>query len=114
MEDIKEALGCLDYIENKLKDLRYECESINNHRCNDLFIPTYNFDTIKQALQQVEKEHKALEIIKLREIDTKDITETTDDYDLYVAYCEGKGYSKEYICDKKEFELLKQALKTGK
>ena len=58
----------------------------------------------------IEKELKALEIIKEKEIDVKDITETTDDYDLYVAYCEGKGYAKEFICTQEEFDLLKEVL----
>lgn len=109
-----EAMECLDYIENKLKGLRYECERTNNHRCDDLFIPTYNFDTIKQALQQAEKEHKALEIIKKRQIDVKDIIDTTDDFELYQAYCIGNGYAEEYICNKEEFDLLKEVLKDDK
>lgn len=58
----------------------------------------------------IEKELKAFEIIKRREIDVKDITETTNNYNLYVAYCQGKGYAKEYICDKDEFNLLRKVL----
>lgn len=67
-------------------------------------------DDIKLRTRSIKKKIKALEIIKNKEINIKDITETTDDYDLYVAYCEGKGYAKEYICDKKEFNLLKEVL----
>ena len=56
------------------------------------------------------KSKEALEIIKRREIDVKDIIDTVDDYELYAAYCEGKGYAKDYICSKDEFWLLREVL----
>lgn len=73
---------------------------------------THN-NILTPAINILNKEHWALDIIKYRQIDVKDIIETTDDYDLYVAYCEGKGYAKEYICDKEEFELLREVLCNG-
>ena len=89
-------------------------ESLNNLYVN---ISLINNETIRdksfEDLEIIRKELKALEIIKNKEIDVKDITETTDDYDLYVAYCEGKGYAKEYICDKEEFDLLKEVFENG-
>lgn len=58
-----EALECLEYIENKLRGLRVECERIKNHRCDDVFIQEHTFDTIKQVLlkaQFLEEEYNNL------------------------------------------------------
>lgn len=63
-----------------------------------------------ECRQIIEKDLIALDIIKKRQIDVKDITDTTDDYELYQAYCEGKGYADEYICTEDEFKLLREVL----
>ena len=62
----------------------------------------------------IEKDLKALEIIKKRQIDVQDITDITDDYYLYVAYCEGNAYADEYICSRDEFKLLREVLTDDK
>lgn len=64
-----------------------------------------------EGLKQAEKDLEALEIIKKKLIDVQDIIYTTDDYELYKAYCEGKEYADEYICNEEEFKLLKERLK---
>ena len=58
-----EALGSLLFIEDKLKDLRYECNRTGNHRCDDLFVPAHHFETIRHALKQ--KSKKNLEFDKI-------------------------------------------------
>ena len=57
------AMDRLDYIEYKLGDLRFECERMKSHRCDDLFIQKHIFTTIKQALlkgEEFEKENLEL------------------------------------------------------
>ena len=64
----------------------------------------------KKAINLIAKTLTALAIINRRQIDVKDIVEVSDDYDLYVAYCEGKGYAEDYICSEEEFKLLREVL----
>lgn len=70
----------------------------------------FTHETFLEASELLLKDLEALDIIKKREINVQDITDTVNDYDLYVAYCEGKGYAKDYICTKKEFKLLREVL----
>ncbi len=63
-----------------------------------------------ELVDKVIEDLEALEIIRKRQIDVQDIIDTADDYDLYVAYCKGKGYADEYICNEKEFKSLREVL----
>jgi len=53
-----EAMECVNYIENKLGDLRYECERMKSHKCDDLFIQEHIFTTIKQTLIKAQEQEK--------------------------------------------------------
>ena len=64
----------------------------------------------KRDFELIRKDLIALDIIKNKQIDVKDITDTTDDYELYQAYCIGKGYTEDYICSQDEFKLLREVL----
>jgi len=63
-----------------------------------------------EGLKQAEKELEVLEIIMKRQMDVKDIIDTTDYYELYQAYCIGKGYADEYICNKEEFNKFNKVI----
>ena len=59
----------------------------------------------------VEKELKALEIIKEKKVDMwhlVDLLEQT--YEMYLAFCKSEKYEEDYIFTEEEFNLLKEVL----
>ena len=104
LNDIKqwvEYITRLDYVEpevrNEVKKLLYDAY----HKT------TPEFKIIEQDLE-------VLKIIKKRHLDITDISDTTDDYELYRAYCIGKGYADEYICNEEEFNKVIEWLERDK
>ena len=53
-----EALECLEYIENKLKDLEYVAKQNDNEYLLSKYIPSEKFATIKQALLKAQEQEK--------------------------------------------------------
>lgn len=85
-------------------------DSVYRAYTNSIYPYYEDFDLVMRDLE-------ALEIIKKRQIAVKDIINTIDnidDFELYQACCIGYGYADEDICDKEEFDLLKQVLNNDK
>lgn len=59
-----EALECLDYIENKVKDLEYVAKQNDNEYLLSKYIPSEKFNTIKQALLKAQEQEKENELLK--------------------------------------------------
>lgn len=103
-----EALESVDYIENKLGDLRYEYKRTNNHRCDDLFIQEHIFNTIKQALIKAQEQEKVLSIIKEKNVDIKLLKRSINWLDYYTRVKHKTGEDTKLT--QEEFDLLKRWL----
>lgn len=68
-------------------------------------------DIVEQALIKAQEQEKVLKIVFEKRVDMwhlADLLEQT--YEMYLAFCESEGYTKDYILIKKEFDLLKRWL----
>ena len=116
---VEEALKRLEAIDNAepseaLNDLEFICKILNEKRIDVKWLFKKDYNTIKQALLQGQKEHRALEIIKEKRVVCdlfwNDFVDNGFGYHYYLE----KWYKFQSTDNKKlteeEFNLLKEVL----
>ena len=100
---IEEALNRLESIDNAEPSGALECLMYLKAEFRDY--PSA-FNSIKNALLKAQKEHKALEIIKEKNVDIRwiEVCDTVKDYN------KGRDEHLNYELTKEEFNLLKEVL----